>query len=83
MRRKSPPVDITNPAVDISSYLLDGENSVVLKTVSTLWNSVIPIWDKLLTGGVEASFSVVEIEELLGYGAQDYGILRKVQVVPY
>lgn len=81
--REIPAVDITNPMVDVSAYLVDGENTVLLKTASTLWNCLIPIWGDLLTGGTGPEFTVAEIVDLLGYEAQNNGILGEVRLVPY
>lgn len=77
--RELPPVDITNPTTDVSEYVVGGKNTVLLTTSSTLWNSLIPIWENLLTGGTGPGFT----SEALGYGPQSYGILGEVQVIPY
>ncbi|KAF5015483.1 hypothetical protein F66182_13174, partial [Fusarium sp. NRRL 66182] len=77
--RELPPVDITNPTTDVSEYVVGGKNTVLLTTASTLWNSLIPIWENLLTGGTGPGFT----SEALGYGPQSYGILGEVQVIPY
>ncbi|KAE8332811.1 hypothetical protein BDV39DRAFT_166806 [Aspergillus sergii] len=77
-----PAVDITNPTTDVSTYLVQGDNTVVLTVSSTLHNCLIPIWDQLLTGGAAPMLNYSALEEM-GFHPQEYGILGEVQVVPY
>ncbi|KAJ5610735.1 hypothetical protein N7510_007454 [Penicillium lagena] len=73
-----PNFDITNPRLDISSYLAPGTNSLVLKVSSTLWNGIIPYWGKIRTagGGPASALSVLP-------AVQHYGIIGEVTIVPY
>lgn len=77
-----PAFDITNPTVDIGSYLKTGTNVLELKVSSTLKNTLRPIWDDLRTagGGVAESWNATSN---LGFGLQDYGLIGEVQIVPY
>jgi hypothetical protein len=77
-----PAFDITNPTVDIGSFLQTGKNVLELKVSSTLKNSLRPIWDSLETagGGVASSWSTLTN---LGFGLQHYGLIGEVQIVPY
>ncbi|KAM5347661.1 hypothetical protein ACJ41O_007485 [Fusarium nematophilum] len=82
--RDLPPFDITHPMVDISTYLVRGENELIIKVSSTLWNALRPIWTKLRTGTSTPDPPTVGGFERLGYGTlQEYGIVGRVQVVPY
>jgi hypothetical protein len=77
-----PAFDITNPTVDIGSFLQTGKNVLELKVSSTLKNSLRPIWDSLETagGGVASSWSTLAN---LGFGLQHYGLIGEVRIVPY
>ncbi|KAL4870900.1 hypothetical protein BDV12DRAFT_207278 [Aspergillus spectabilis] len=77
-----PALDITNPTVDIKSYLKIGTNVLELKVSSTLKNSLRAIWADLRTagGGVATSWDAIS---KLGFGLQDYGLIGEVRIVPY
>ncbi|KAB8275193.1 hypothetical protein BDV30DRAFT_236897 [Aspergillus minisclerotigenes] len=77
-----PAIDITNPTTDVSTYLVQGDNTVVITVSSTLHNCPMPIWDQLLTGGVAPSLNYSALENM-GSQRQEYGILGEVRVVPY
>ncbi|KAI1399275.1 hypothetical protein F4819DRAFT_465758 [Hypoxylon fuscum] len=74
--KEVPPMDITNPRADVTRLLVDGINTVSLKISSTLWDSILPIWSTLLTGGLGPQ-SPAEI------GHSQNGIIGEVKVVPY
>ncbi|KAE8310025.1 hypothetical protein BDV41DRAFT_579995 [Aspergillus transmontanensis] len=69
-----PAVDITSPTTDVSTYLVQGHNTVAITVSSTLHNCLIPIWDQLLTGGAAPTFNYSALEEM-GFQPQEYGIL--------
>ncbi|KAM3071256.1 hypothetical protein ACMFMF_007729 [Clarireedia jacksonii] len=78
-----PAFDITNPTVDIGSFLQTGKNVLELKVSSTLKNPLRPIWDSLETagGGVASNWNTLT---KLGFGLeQHYGLIGEVQIVPY
>ncbi|KAI1137565.1 hypothetical protein F5Y05DRAFT_419507 [Hypoxylon sp. FL0543] len=77
--KELPPMDISNPTVDVTPFLVDGANTVTLKTASTLWDTLLPIWSDLLTGGDAPVISAGAI----GYGLSQNGIFGQVQIVPY
>lgn len=77
-----PAFDITNPILDVSSYLRSGENTVTLVCSTTLWNGLIPVWENLLTGGIGPEVAAGLIGED-GYPPSEYGIVGEVRVVPY
>ncbi|KAK6837802.1 hypothetical protein RU639_001516 [Aspergillus parasiticus] len=77
-----PAVDITNPTTDVSTYLVQGDNTVVIIVSSTLHNCLILIWDQILTGGAVPTLNYSALEEM-GFQPQAYGILGEVRVVPY
>jgi hypothetical protein len=80
--KRLPELDITNPTVDIRSYLKPGANVLEVKVSSTLKNTLRPVWDKLRTagGGVTSSWNTTAN---LGFGLQNYGLIGEIQVVPY
>ncbi|GMG48133.1 unnamed protein product [Aspergillus oryzae var. brunneus] len=77
-----PVIDITNPTTDVSTYLVQGDNTVVITVSSTLHNGLMPIWDQLLTGGAAPSLNYSALEDMV-FQPQEYGILGEVRVVPY
>ncbi|KAH8647380.1 hypothetical protein BX600DRAFT_390073 [Xylariales sp. PMI_506] len=80
--RELPPLDPTNPRLDVTPYLVHGANFVVLKAPTTLWNGLIPVWSSLRTAGLAPGTTVEELEAG-GYGPQVYGIVGEVQLIPY
>ncbi|KAH7381091.1 hypothetical protein BKA64DRAFT_727754 [Cadophora sp. MPI-SDFR-AT-0126] len=82
--RGLPPLDITNPVLDISSYVVPGENVLNVNVASTLWNVLRPIWGQLRTGTSIPDPPTPEGFERLGHGfLQEYGIIGEVRIVPY
>ncbi|CAK7205455.1 hypothetical protein SEUCBS139899_008229 [Sporothrix eucalyptigena] len=77
-----PPLDGRASArVDISQYLVAGENTVEVTVSTTLANRLAPIWDSLRTSGAPPT-------GLFGSntrppGDADYGLVGPVEVVPY
>ncbi|KAL3475735.1 hypothetical protein BJX99DRAFT_259172 [Aspergillus californicus] len=81
--RQLPTLDITNPQADITSYLVQGSNYLEILASTTLFNTLRPIWDDLLTGGNSPESSLQELVDL-GYGEeQAYGVIGSVTIVPY
>ncbi|KFY14470.1 hypothetical protein V492_02598 [Pseudogymnoascus sp. VKM F-4246] len=80
--KRLPTFDITNPTIDIKSYLRKGKNVLEFKVSSTLKNSLKPIWDNFRTagGGVALDWNATAN---LGFGLQHYGLIGEVQIVPY
>jgi len=80
--KRLPVFDITNPTLDITSFLKEGKNVLQLKVSSTLKNSLRPIWADLRTagGGVASTWSATAN---LGFGLQHYGLIGEVRIVPY
>ena len=77
-----PPMDIVNPSMDISTFLVRGKNLLELKVSTTLKNSLFPYYSELRTagGGPITSWSS---DAALGYGLEQYGIIGEVRIVPY
>jgi hypothetical protein len=74
-----PPLDITNPRVDVTSYLVSGVNKILLKVSTTLWNSVVPVWSNLMTQGVSPAMPI-EYIEAAGFPPTDNGIIGEVRL---
>jgi hypothetical protein len=72
-----PNFDITIPRVDISD-LVQGNNSLLLKTGSTLWNVVIPYWSKIKTAGAGPARTLSVLPK-----PQHYRIIGNVVIMPY
>ncbi|KAI0107934.1 hypothetical protein F4776DRAFT_414946 [Hypoxylon sp. NC0597] len=77
--KELPPMDIANPTVDVTQFLAEGVNNITLKISTTLWDTLLPIWSSLRTGGGSPEFSAEES----GYGHSQNGIIGEVQIVPY
>ncbi|OTA96829.1 hypothetical protein M434DRAFT_27444 [Hypoxylon sp. CO27-5] len=77
--KELPSIDIANPTVDVAQFLVDGVNTVTLKTSTTLWDTLLPIWSSLRTGGGAPEFPA----EAVGYGHSQNGIIGEVQIIPY
>jgi hypothetical protein len=77
-----PALDCTNPTMDITTYLSQGTNSIVLKVPTTLWNALIPVWDDLVTAGIGPILNVSTLQAF-GYDAQTNGIIGDVLITPY
>ncbi|KAI1409815.1 hypothetical protein F5Y13DRAFT_202982 [Hypoxylon sp. FL1857] len=77
--KELPGMDIANPNVDVTPFLVDGVNNVTLKTSTTLWDTLLPIWSDLRTGGGAPEFPA----EAIGYGHSQNGIIGEVEIVPY
>ncbi|KAE8327854.1 hypothetical protein BDV39DRAFT_204569 [Aspergillus sergii] len=76
--RKLPPFDITNPRIDITSYLVHGNNTIDLRASSTLWNGVMPYWDDIRTAGYGVAKPLKDLPP-----KQHYGIIGDVIIEPY
>jgi hypothetical protein len=77
-----PTLDITNPVVDISSYLVHGTNTLVLTVSSTLMNTLSLYWGNLRTVGKGPSEDYAFYTRR-GLGVQQNGIIGEVRIVPY
>ncbi|KAI0839450.1 hypothetical protein F5Y06DRAFT_303174 [Hypoxylon sp. FL0890] len=77
--KELPAMDLANPTVDMTEFLVDGVNTVTLKTSTTLWDTILPIWSDLRTGGEAPIYPAY----ITGYGHSQNGIIGEVQVVPY
>lgn len=73
-----PAFDITNPRLDISSYLVRGTNVLILKVSSTLWNGIVPYWGQIRTAGRGPASALNVLPK-----SQHYGIIGEVIIVPY
>lgn len=75
-------IDITEPTVNISTYLVQGTNQVYVETASNLFNRVKSVANTTMTAGTVAS--TVD-PAFAGYGSlprQDYGLLGPVLLTP-
>ncbi|KAI0428532.1 hypothetical protein F5Y09DRAFT_357722 [Xylaria sp. FL1042] len=80
--RSLPALDIANPKADVTDYLTDGTNTILIKVSTTLVNSVALVWDDLMTLGVfpPIPFDVIRAA---GFGESVNGIIGQVQIQPY
>lgn len=70
-----PPLDTEHAEADISSFLVDGENTVTAQVATTLWNVLLPIWSDLMTSGEALSDP--------DSGPIDSGLVGSVVVTPW
>ncbi|KAL4883580.1 hypothetical protein BJY04DRAFT_226598 [Aspergillus karnatakaensis] len=74
-----PPIDLTNPVVDITPYLHAGENTMIVTVPTTLWNYLRTILDKVRSAGGPAlplRFGMVS-------GPTEAGLMGSVSLIPY
>lgn len=79
-----PPLDITHPSADISSYLRPGNNTVTAIVPTTWWNYLRTIIDTLESSGARPLPLV--LEDLLGLPlptADDEGLMPGVIITPF
>lgn len=78
-----PVFDYANPRLDISNFLVRGENQLVLKASTTLFNSLLPIYDMLQTAH-PPPIPLLDILAPLGLATQQpSGIIGEVMLIPY
>ncbi|KAF9891846.1 hypothetical protein FE257_003331 [Aspergillus nanangensis] len=75
-----PAFDYQAPKIDITPYLMDGENHLRVDVPSVMWNYLRTMLDELRTGGSAAKFVEFETE---APGPVDNGLIGEVWVVPY
>ncbi|KAI1119902.1 hypothetical protein F5Y10DRAFT_259411 [Nemania abortiva] len=80
--RELPAIDITNPKVDITEYLTNGINTILLKVSTTLINSVAPVWNDIMTLG-SSPLLPFDLLRASGFGEVANGIIGEVKVQPY
>lgn len=77
-----PPLDLTAPQADLSTYLKKGSNALTVIVPTTMWNYIRSIADKIETVNV----SIDSLMAAAGYGlpqATDNGLIGDVKLVPY
>jgi hypothetical protein len=70
-----PPLDPTHAVADISEYVKDGDNVILVAVATTLGNAVRPHWDALRSSGTLALGPLPP--------AQAYGLVSEVVVKQY
>jgi hypothetical protein len=73
--RRLPPLDPTHAVADISEYVKDGENEILVVVATTLGNAVRPHWSELRSSGTLALGPLPP--------AQAYGLVSDVVVRQY
>ncbi|KAM0491001.1 hypothetical protein ACHAP8_010980 [Fusarium lateritium] len=77
------PLDMTNPYIDISSYLRGGTNELRITTPTTMWNYIRTILDELITSGsLPLPITLQQYTGIPIAGATDGGLLGPIRVVP-
>ncbi|KAL1892393.1 hypothetical protein Sste5346_007131 [Sporothrix stenoceras] len=72
---------LTSDAIDISSFLVAGRNTLTVVVATTLANCLAPIWDSLRTSG--APPTGLFGSETRPPGDAEYGLLGPITVRPY
>lgn len=81
---RTPPLDLSNPKVDITPYMRAGENEVLISVATPMWNYLRTILAELLNAGFEPL--PVYLEQNLGMplaGTIETGLVGEVRVVPF
>ncbi|CAI7604745.1 unnamed protein product [Penicillium pancosmium] len=77
-----PPLDLTAPRADLSTYLKKGSNALAVIVPTTMWNYIRSIADEIETVNVP----IDSLMDAAGYGlpqATDNGLIGEVKLVPY
>jgi hypothetical protein len=73
--QRLPPLDPTHAVADISKFLREGENEVVVVVATTLGNAVRTVWGELRSSGTLALGPLPAMQE--------YGLVGEVVVREY
>ena len=77
-----PPIDVTNPLVDITPYLLPNTtNTLLITTPTTMWNYIRSIISELRNGGTAPSFTGGAYSSFPNSTVN--GLRGEVEVVPF
>ncbi|KAL2851066.1 hypothetical protein BJY01DRAFT_245168 [Aspergillus pseudoustus] len=76
-----PPVNIYRPTLDITPYLVDGENKLEIIVATPLGNALRPTWTHLVTGGHFYGDGTQNIAPVPVYA--EYGLIGEVRLVPF
>lgn len=76
-----PPLNIYHPTVDITPYLVPGNNTLEIVIATPLGNALRPIWKSLVTGGHFFGGGTENIAPVPVLA--DYGLVGEVTVVPF
>lgn len=77
------PLDYRNPVIDITPYLRKGENKVLVKVPSTMFNYLRTIWSELLSSEEPPKISSLIPNFLNTVGPVQNGLVGEVEVIPY
>ncbi|KAI1365582.1 hypothetical protein F5Y08DRAFT_352691 [Xylaria arbuscula] len=80
--KELPAMDITNPKVDITEYLTNGTNTILLQVSTTLVNSVAPVWNDIMTLRAKPLLPF-DLLRTSGFGESANGIIGEVKIQPY
>ena len=85
--RSLPRIDIFDPILDITTFLITGTNFIEIKVSTTLWNSLRPVWTHLKTGGNSPQITVeslLAVPQTAPLGKeQNFELAGVVQIIPY
>ncbi|KAL2811590.1 hypothetical protein BJX63DRAFT_433266 [Aspergillus granulosus] len=76
-----PPVNIYRPVVDITPYLVHGQNALEIIIATPLGNALRPVWKKLVTGGHFYGEATENIAPVPVYA--EYGLVGEVSIIPF
>lgn len=80
---KTPVLDHRDPVVDITPYLRKGDNEVLAKVPSTMYNYLRTIWDELKSSGEPPKITAFMPDFLTTFGPVQNGLVGEVRVVPF
>jgi hypothetical protein len=76
--KRLPPLDGTTPMIDITPYLVQGDNEVLAIVPSTMWNYIRSMIDDVESGGLSPIIKKLGIP-----GPLKNGLVGAVQLIPY
>ena len=71
-----PPVDIADAELDVTNFIVPGENTIRVEVSSTLFNAVKARWGSLFTAGMPVMFE----EAYKDAPEQKYGLIGPVSL---
>lgn len=75
-----PPVDVYNPVIDISEYLVNGRNAVTAIVPSTMWNYVRTLLGKIRNADQPPVFDTLHVPVP---PVTENGLIGPVEVIPF
>ncbi|KAF2014360.1 hypothetical protein BU24DRAFT_441866 [Aaosphaeria arxii CBS 175.79] len=81
--KKTPAINMFNPTIDVSKYLQDGVNEVLIVVPTTMWNYIRSILGEIWNSGKAPLIRTLWDAWGPALGLSDNGLIGEVRVIPY